>query len=195
MNQCDGATNQANILGISGSLRSGSYNTTLLRLAAQLAEPGASVRLWQGLAEVPPFNEDHEPNPAQAVQRMRATITDADAVLIATPEYNTTLPGQLKTMLDWASRPTHCGVFAGKPTAVVGASLTPYGAKWAQQAVRSVLHACGAHLVGDPLCIPHADTAFTTHGALHEPAAQDQLRHLVSDLIQAAQRPHVRAAT
>lgn len=184
----DGAADQVTILGISGSLRSGSYNTTLLRLAARLAEPAASMPLWQDLAEIPPFNEDHEQDPGQPVQDMRADIARADAVLIATPEYNTTLPGQLKTMLDWASRPTHQGVFAGKPVAVIGASLAPYGAKWAQQATRGILEACDARLVGNPLCVPHADTAFTADGGLHTESTRQELRRLVTELTQVAQR-------
>lgn len=184
---------QPEILAISGSLRTNSYNTQLLQLAAHLAAPAAHMSVWPHLAEVPPFNEDHEAHPPQPVQAMRAHISHADAVLIATPEYNTTLPGQLKTMLDWASRPTHRGVFAHKPTAVIGASLTPYGAQWAQHTVRRILEACGAHLLGDILAIPHADTAFTAHGTLTDPTSHEQLRHLVTELAHTA--PHSPAHT
>lgn len=178
------------ILGISGSLRVESFNTTLLHHAAQVAESSAHLELWPELDIIPPFNEDHECEPADAVRRMRVAITNADAVLISTPEYNTTLPGQLKTLLDWASRPTRRGVFAGKPTAVIGASLTPYGAKWAQETVRTILNACGANVIDEPLCIAHADTAFDTQGSLHEAAAQSQLAHVVNELTQAARTVH-----
>ncbi|MQA08704.1 MAG: NAD(P)H-dependent oxidoreductase [Pseudonocardiaceae bacterium] len=181
MTDQDTLSAEVNILGISGSLRSGSYNSALLRLAMRLAAP-ADVRLWRGLADVPPFNEDHEDRPPAAVTHMRSAIESADAVLIATPEYNTTVPGQLKTMLDWASRPTHRGVLVGKPTAVVGASLTPYGAQWAQQAIRGVLNACGAHVVGEPLCVAHADTAFDAEGHLHDPQSQAHLARVVGEL-------------
>lgn len=179
-------TNAISILGISGSLRAGSFNTTLLRHAAHLAEPSIRLELWKELATIPPFNEDHEHEPAEAVRRMRAAVTKADAVLIATPEYNTTLPGQLKTLLDWASRPTHRGAFAGKPTAVIGASLTPYGAKWAQETVRTILNACGANVIDEPLCIAYADSAFDAQGRLHEAATQNQLAHVISELTKTA---------
>ena len=98
------------VLAISGSLRAASHNTALLRAAAQLAPEGVEVELYHGLDRLPPFNEDHEADlPAPEVARLRDAIATADAVLISTPEYNGTLPGQLKHAIDWASRPYGAG--------------------------------------------------------------------------------------
>ncbi|SMD24936.1 NADPH-dependent FMN reductase [Kibdelosporangium aridum] len=166
------------ILAISGSLRADSYSTQLLRTAAGLT----SLQLWNGLATVPPFSEDHEDAPAQAVHDMRAEVAAADALLIATPEYNTTIPGQLKNALDWMSRPYLEGVLVDKPVAVVGVSPSDYGADWAQNDLRKVLKVCGAHVVERHLCIPRADSAFDDEGRLRDRAAQATLALVLDDL-------------
>lgn len=89
------------VLGISGSLRSGSHNTNLLRVAAQVVSPPHELEIFNGLRDVPPYDADEDTDPApEAVQRLRDAIAKADAVLIATPEYNSSLPGQLKNALD-----------------------------------------------------------------------------------------------
>lgn len=166
------------ILAISGSLRADSHSTGLLRTAAGLT----TLHLWNGLATVPPFNEDHEDEPAQAVRAMRAEVAQADALLIATPEYNTTIPGQLKNALDWMSRPYLEGVLVDKPVAVVGVSPSDYGADWAQRDLRKVLKVCGARVVERHLCVPRADTAFDEAGRLRDPAARTTLALLLDDL-------------
>jgi chromate reductase len=113
------------VLGISGSLRSGSHNTNLLRVAAQVVPPPHELEIFDGLRDVPPYDADEDTDPApEAVKRLRDAIAEADAVLIATPEYNSSLPGQLKNALDWASRPLATSVLRNKPVAVVGASAT-----------------------------------------------------------------------
>ena len=93
------------ILGISGSLRRDSHNTRLLRAAAELLPPGAELEVWEQLRDVPPFDEDHESDPAPAVLALREAVEEADAVLFVTPEYNAGIPGQLKNAVDWLSRP------------------------------------------------------------------------------------------
>ena len=95
------------ILGVSGSLRHGSHNTALLRVAARVLPAGVELARFDGLAAIPPFDEDHEsePAPASALAGSEARSRPADALLIATPEYNASIPGQLKNALDWASRP------------------------------------------------------------------------------------------
>ena len=110
------------ILGISGSLRRGSHNTSLLRAAARSLPPGVELERFDGLADLPHYNEDldHEPVPA-AVARLRAAIAAADGLLIATPEYNGSIPGVLKNAVDWASRPFPDNAVKGKPVAVIGA--------------------------------------------------------------------------
>src|SRR5919201_2502646 len=136
------------VLAISGSLRRGSYNTQVLRAAERLLPADVEFRLFDGLKEVPPYDEDDDVQPAPAaVARLRDAIAGADAVLFSTPEYNSSLPGQLKNAVDWASRPRATSVLRNKPVAVVGASTGAFGAVWAQAALRKVLGSAGARLV------------------------------------------------
>jgi chromate reductase len=120
------------ILGISGSLRRGSHNRRLLRAAASSLPPGAELVEWDGLAGLPAFDEDLELTPPPTVQAFLEAVDQADALLIATPEYNASVPGALKNALDWASRPFPDNVLREKPAAVVGASTGLFGAVWAQ---------------------------------------------------------------
>ena len=113
------------ILGIAGSLRRGSHNRKLLRAAGALLPPGVELVEWDGLAGLPAFDEDLELTPPDVVQAFFAEIERADAILIATPEYNASLPGALKNAIDWASRPFPDNVLLRKPTAVIGASTGP----------------------------------------------------------------------
>ena len=108
------------ILGISGSLRRDSYNTGLLRTAAQLGP--VDVELWDGLKAIPPYDADDEADPAPAVVELRSALAGADGFLFATPEYNHSVPGHLKNALDWASRPLATNPIRNKPAAVVGAA-------------------------------------------------------------------------
>jgi chromate reductase, NAD(P)H dehydrogenase (quinone) len=147
------------ILGISGSLRRDSYNTNLLRAAAEAAGPDVELELYGGLKEVPPYDEDDdvEPRPT-SVARLVEAIADADAVLFATPEYNASIPGQLKNAIDWISRPVATNVLRNKPVAVVGASTGAFGAVWSQAELRKVLAALGARVLDVELLVPHAHT-------------------------------------
>jgi chromate reductase, NAD(P)H dehydrogenase (quinone) len=156
------------ILGISGSLRSGSYNRAALRAAAQLLPAGASLELWTGLAEIPAYSEDLDAaEPGSAVRELRAAIRDAEGLLIATPEYNGSLPGALKNALDWASRPFPDNALRHKPAAVIGASTGIFGAVWAQAEVRKVLKMSGAAVIDAELPIIHAQEAFDVEGRLN----------------------------
>src|SRR5713101_6705754 len=104
------------VLAISGSLRAGSHNTMLLRAAAEFLPKDVEFEIWEGLKAVPPYDEDDDTDPPPpAVARLRAAIAGADAVMIATPEYNSSIPGQLKNALDWASRPAATNVLRNKP--------------------------------------------------------------------------------
>jgi chromate reductase len=124
------------VLGLSGSLRAGSHNSRLLRAAGDLLPEGAELVEFDGLKAIPPFDEDDEAAGHEAVDALRAAIEDADVVLISTPEYNHSLPGQLKNALDWISRPIADSPLRGKPAAVVGASTGLFGAVWAQAEAR-----------------------------------------------------------
>jgi chromate reductase len=142
------------VLAISGSLRRDSYNTALLRAARELAPAGVSVELYDGLAGLPAFSEDLEADPPAAVADLNGRIAAADAVLIATPEYNGSAPGALKNALDWASRPQGMAALVGKPVAVIGASTGSFGAKWAQEQIRRALKLSGAMVVDAELAAP-----------------------------------------
>jgi chromate reductase, NAD(P)H dehydrogenase (quinone) len=172
------------ILGISGSLRGDSYNTRLLRAAAKRLPPGAELELFTGLAEVPPFNEDAELGPApDAVERLRSEIAAADAVLIATPEYNASVPGVLKNAIDWASRPFPDNVLRGRPVAVIGASTGLFGAVWAQAELRKVLRHTGARVLDAELPVGSAALAFTGDDRLADPELASRLEALLEELV------------
>lgn len=132
---------------------------------------------------MPPFNEDVEAGPVPlAVADLREVIEQADAVLIATPEYNGSMPGQLKNALDWASRPRGGAVLEGKPVATMSASPTPYGAIWAQEHLRKVLNIIGADVTGGELAVPQAFRQFDDTGRLADPELRGRLTELVTEL-------------
>jgi chromate reductase len=172
------------VLGISGSLRRDSYNTKLLRAAGELMRYDAELELWSGLKEIPPYDEDDDVQPAPAaVAALRDAIADADAVLIATPEYNSSVPGQLKNAIDWASRPLATNPLRSKPVAVVGASTGTFGAVWAQAELRKVLAATGARIVDAEVAVGHAPTKFDEDGHLVAEAIREQLAETVEALL------------
>src|ERR671934_569475 len=149
------------ILGISGSLRADSHNTALLRAAAELLPPGVELELYEGLRDIPPYDQDQDDSGHHrpAVVALRQAIDQADAVLISTPEYNHSIPGVLKNALDWVSRPVATTVLKGKPVAVIGASTSLFGAVWAQAEARKVLGSIGARVVHHELPVASADAA------------------------------------
>src|SRR5690242_501910 len=175
------------VLGISGSLRQGSHNTHLLRVAAQVVPPPHELEIFDGLRDVPPYDADQDTDPApEAVQRLRDAIAGADAVLIATPEYNSSLPGQLKNAIDWASRPFPGNALRNKPVAVIGASTGMFGAVWAQAEARKVLGATGARVAYIELPVPHAEAAFAGD-RLADADVHENLAAMVTELIAAAE--------
>ncbi len=172
------------VLGISGSLRRDSYNTQLLRVARELAPEGIELELYEGLGEIPAYNQDVQDERAPAaVEELRERIGEADAVLIATPEYNGSLPGVLKNAVDWASRPFPDNCLRNKPVAVVGASTSAYGGVWAQADLRRVLGITGARVVEGNVAIPHAKEKFDLDGRLVDPDYRMELGELVRDLV------------
>jgi len=177
------------ILGISGSLRRGSHNRKLLRAAGALLPPGVEFAEWDGLAGIPAFDEDLETTPPEPVLEFFAAIEQADALLIATPEYNASLPGALKNAIDWASRPFPENVLRGKPTAVIGASTGLFGAVWAQAEVRKTMKASGAHILESELPVGMADYAFAEDGSLADPELTQRLKDLLGDLVREVTAP------
>jgi chromate reductase len=172
------------ILGISGSLRSQSHNTNLLRAAAELLPPGVELELWDGLKEVPPYDQDDDVQPApQPVAALRGAIAGADAVLFATPEYNSSVPGVLKNALDWVSRPLKTNALRNKPVAVVGASTGAFGAVWSQAELRKVLAAIGARVVDGDVAVGHAPSRFDENGRLTDGQTREQLAEVLLALV------------
>jgi len=147
------------VLAISGSLRRDSYNTQLLRTVQELAPESLEIELWDGLKVVPPYDEDDDvwPGPP-AVAALREAIAVADAVIFATPEYNHSIPGQLKNALDWLSRPLETSPLRNKPVVVIGASQGAFGAAWAQAELRKVLKAIGARVLDEELPVARVHT-------------------------------------
>ncbi|MFZ0040724.1 MAG: NADPH-dependent FMN reductase [Solirubrobacteraceae bacterium] len=176
------------ILGISGSLRAASYNTALLRAAAELLPSGWSLDIYEDLEQLPPYNEDRDTDqPPAEVARLRAEIDAADAVLFATPEYNTTMPGQIKQVVDWASRPHGPdAALWGKPVAAVGASVTDYGAMWAQDHLRRALGIAGARVLETELAVSGAADLFSDGGSLEltDTETRERLAEVIAGLVE-----------
>lgn len=183
------------VLAISGSLRRDSLNGRLLRLAAERAPAGVEIQIWDGLRAIPPYDQDEDRDPApRAVRALRNAIGHADALLFATPEYNSSIPGVLKNAIDWASRPRATASLAGKPAAVIGATTGSFGAVWAQAELRKVLASAGARVVDAELALPKADRAFDPHGRPLDPSLPARLDPILAALVTEAARDQALAA-
>jgi chromate reductase, NAD(P)H dehydrogenase (quinone) len=175
------------ILAVAGSLRPDSWNRRLLLAAAELLPADAELELYDGLKAVPPYDEPDDVQPAPpAVARFRDAIAGADALLFATPEYNSSVPGQLKNAIDWASRPLATNPLRNKPVAVVGASTGAFGAVWAQAELRKVLAATGARVVEGEIALGHAPQRFDEQGRLLDENVREELAELVEALADTA---------
>ncbi len=171
------------ILGISGSLRKRSYNSALLEEIALLVPHGSEFSIWEGLAAIPPYNadDDLETGPAE-VEEMKKLFASVDAIIFATPEYNSSVPGALKNALDWASRPLASNVLRNKLVTVIGASPGLFGAVWAQAELRKILAATGARVVGEELAIPHSVDLFDADLRLIDDGLREDLSSVVEAL-------------
>ncbi len=147
------------ILALSGSLRAGSHNTHLLQAAAAGAPDGIELELYEGLKEIPAYDADDDASGAQpaAVDRLRAALERADAVLVSTPEYNSSIPGALKNAFDWVSRPRVDSPVRDKPAAVLSSSTGMFGGVWAAAETRKVLGAFGARTLEETVAVAKAD--------------------------------------
>jgi chromate reductase, NAD(P)H dehydrogenase (quinone) len=178
------------VLAISGSLRRDSLNTRLLRAAAELAPLGVEVELLDPavIKELPLYDADDDGTiPPIAARRLRGSIRLADALLIATPEYNGTIPGGLKNAIDWASRPRTDAALSHKPVAVVGASTGLFGAVWAQAELRKVLGAMGGRVVEAELPVGHAKELLIDGHLELPPQQSEQLEEILDQLVAAAE--------
>jgi len=166
------------VLAISGSLRQASNSTALLRALREEAPFGVEVELWDGLREIPPYDADDDlvPGPGP-VEAFRQLVRDADAVFVATPEYNSSIPGALKNALDWASRPLATNAFRNKPVAVISSSAGAFGGVWAAAELRKVLAAMGARVTDAELSVGHA------HEKLDDDEVKQGLRDALDTLL------------
>lgn len=174
---------QVTILGLSGSLRKGSYNSALLRAAIELSPADAKIEVFD-LGAMPLYNMDLEASPAAAVREFKARIKAADAILVATPEHNYSIPGVLKNAIDWASRPYGDNSFAGKPAAILSASTGILGGCRAQYHLRQVMVFLDMHPLNKPeIMVGLAADKFDPQGRLTDDKARQliaaQLRALV----------------
>ncbi|HEX6748302.1 MAG TPA: NADPH-dependent FMN reductase [Longimicrobium sp.] len=180
------------VCGIAGSLRRGSYNHALLREARELAPEGMELRIFDRMAEIPLFNEDVEaagdPEPVRALKR---AIAEADALLIATPEYNHGVPGVLKNAIDWASRPAPGSVLAGKPAAIFGASPGIVGTARAQSQLRQSLVFTDTPTLPQPeVLVYRAHEKFDAEGRLTDETTRRFVGMLLRRLAEWTHRMH-----
>lgn len=194
------------ILGVAGSLREASVNRRLARLAARLAPASVEFIEFDGLSGVEPFDQDVEADGfPDGAARLAAAIRGADGVFIATPEYNGSIPGQLKNALDWASRADgaldsvtglQASPLYGVPVAVASASNGQFGAVWARDELVKVLRTQGARPISEPsITVPDGATAFADDGLLNSAEANDRVRQLLDELVaMVVMLRHARAA-
>jgi chromate reductase len=154
----------------------------LLRAAEELLPAVAGFEIWEDLKAVPPFDEDDEPG-GEVVETLRDAVAEADVLLFATPEYNASIPGQLKNAIDWLSRPVATTVLRGKPALVIGASTGAFGAVWSQAELRKVLATAGARVVEAEVAVGHAPARFDESGMLVDEEIEEQLREALELLM------------
>lgn len=184
------------VLAISGSLRADSLNTKLLKAAGELVDGEIEFEVWDGLKAVPPYDEDDEAGaPPIAVARLRSAIAGADAVLFATPEYNASIPGQLKNALDWVSRPMATNPLRNVPVAVIGASPGAFGAVWAQAELKKVVALIGARVIDAELPVAQAATRFDADSRLIDNEIREHLAQVMNQLVAAVTEQQAIRAT
>jgi len=171
------------ILGFAGSLRRGSYNRGLLRVAQEMVPREAALETFD-LEGIPPFNQDLENQPPEKVKEFKAKIRAADAILIVTPEYNYSIPGVLKNAIDWASRPYGDNALEGKPVALMGASIGMLGTARAQYHLRQSFVWLNMYPLNQPeVMVPFAQEKFDASGTLTDPKTKEKVKELLQSLI------------
>jgi len=171
------------ILGFAGSLRKGSYNKALLRAAMELLPKDARLEIFD-LEGIPPFNQDLEAQMPQKVNEFKAKIRAADAILIATPEHNYSIPGVLKNAMDWASRPYGDNSFEGKPVAIISASIGMLGGARAQYHLRQTFVFLNMYPVNRPeVHVAFAHEKIDEKGRVKDEATRKSLKELLENLV------------
>ena len=184
------------ILGIAGSLRKQSYNRAALRAAQQLCPGEARIDIFE-LDGIPAFSQDEEQNAPQKVADLKGRIRAADAILIATPEYNYGMPGVLKNAIDWASRPYGDNAWSGKPVAIMSAALSMGGGVRAQYQLRQAFVFLNMDAVVQPeVAIGNAPQRYDAQGNLTDETSKKLIAQLVKNLVDKVRilRPAMKAA-
>lgn len=172
------------ILGFAGSLRKGSYNKAVLRAAKELVPEGAELEIFD-LEGIPPFNQDLESSMPEKVREFKSRIEAADALLIVTPEYNSSIPGVLKNAIDWASRPYPNNSFNDKPAAIMSASPGMLGGVKAQYHLRQAFVFLNVHAMNRPeVVIANANNKIDANGRLTDEDAREHIKNLLGALVQ-----------
>lgn len=172
-----------NILGFAGSLRKDSYNRSLLRAALELVPKDAKLEIFD-LDGIPPFNQDFENQPSEKVKEFKAKIRAADAILIATPEYNYSIPGVLKNAIDCASRPHGDNAFEHKPVAIMGASIGMAGSARAQYHLRQCFVFLTCFALNHPeVMVPFAQEKIDKDGTVTDQKTREKIRELLESLV------------
>ncbi|MEM2914085.1 MAG: NAD(P)H-dependent oxidoreductase [Candidatus Bathyarchaeia archaeon] len=171
------------ILGFAGSLRKNSYNKALLRAAVELVPKGVRLEIFD-IEGIPLYNQDLEDEMPTKVKEFKAKIRAADAILVATPEYNFSIPGVLKNAIDWASRPPGDNAFDGKPVAIMSASIGMLGGARAQYHLRQVFVTLNMHPLNKPeVIVPFAEEKFDKNGRLMDNKTRAKIRESLESFV------------
>ena len=172
------------ILGIAGSLRKDSYNRAVLRAAAELVSDNVQIDIFE-LDGIPSFNQDDEQSPPNKVTELKQRIRESDAILFVTPEYNYSVPGVLKNAIDWASRPYGDSAWAGKPAAIMGASVGSIATARAQYHLRQIMVFLDMHPINHPeVMIGNCSDKFDEAGNLTDEATRQHIRKQLTALVE-----------
>ncbi|MFA4929442.1 MAG: NAD(P)H-dependent oxidoreductase [Patulibacter sp.] len=180
------------ILALVGSLRAGSHNRQLAEAAVDAAPEGVEVEIFEGLTDIPFYNEDidNDQDRPEGAIRFREAANAADGFVLFSPEYNGTIPAVLKNAIDWASRPFGEGALGGKPVAVVGTAFGQYGGVWAQDEARKAVGIAGANALEDvKLSIPESVVRFAEAHPREDAELVEQVAAVVRQVADAAKEP------
>jgi chromate reductase len=176
------------MIGFSGSLRSGSYNTAALRAAQQLAPDGVEIRIHD-ISRFPPFNQDEDASPPQMVMDLKSAVRAADAVIFSSPEYNYSVPGHLKNVIDWASRPYGDSAWEDKPALIMGASPGNGGTMRMQYHLRQTMVFLNMHPLNRPeVMISKCAEKFDEQGNLTDESTREHIAKALDALVQWTKR-------
>ena len=176
-------TDKLKFIGFSGSLRSGSFNSGALRAAQELCPDGAEIEIYD-ISDFPPFNQDQDSDPPQMVTDLKAAIRAADAVIICSPEYNYSIPGHLKNVIDWASRPYGDSAWEGKPAAIMGASPGAIATARMQYHLRQVMVFLNMHPLNKPeVMIGNCADKYDAEGRLTDENTRQHISKMLAALV------------